>query len=88
MRTTNTNSCNFFNLLKLRIAYLIHFREKIIPHCQLAPKHIFNNITSNQLHRNKSPGLDAFTIDFYKAFWNDIENCLFDSIAFSFDIAS
>ena len=40
----------------------------------------------NQLHTNKSPGMDGFTIEFYKAFWNDIKNCLFDSIAFSFNI--
>ena len=41
----------------------------------------------NQLHTNKSPGMDGFTIEFYKAFWNDIKNCLFDSIAFSFNIS-
>ena len=40
----------------------------------------------NQLHTNKSPGMDGFTIEFYKAFWYDIKNCLFDSIAFSFNI--
>ena len=40
----------------------------------------------NQLHTNKSPGMDGFTVEFYKAFWNDIKNCLFDSIAFSFNI--
>ena len=30
--------------------------------------------------------MDGYTIEFYKAFWNDIKNCLFDSIAFSFNI--
>ena len=40
----------------------------------------------NQLHTNKSPDMDGFTIEFYKAFWNDIINCLFDSIAFSFNV--
>ena len=30
--------------------------------------------------------MDGFTIKFYKAFWNDIKSCLFDSIAFSFNI--
>ena len=28
----------------------------------------------NQLHTNKSPGMDGFTIEFYKAFWNDIKS--------------
>ena len=40
----------------------------------------------NQLHTTKSPGINGFTIEFYKAFWNDIKNCLFGSIAFSFNI--
>ena len=30
--------------------------------------------------------MDGFTTDFCKVFWNDIKNCLFDSIAFSFNI--
>ena len=30
--------------------------------------------------------MDGFTTDFYKAFRNDIKNCVFDSIAFSLNI--
>ena len=30
----------------------------------------------NHLHTNKSPGMDRFTTEFYKAFWNNVQNCL------------
>ena len=40
----------------------------------------------NQLLTNKSFGMDGFIIEFYKTFCNDIKNCLFDSIAFLFNI--
>ena len=40
----------------------------------------------DQLHTNKFPGMNGFTTEFYKAFWNDIKTCLFDTIAFLFKI--
>lgn len=34
----------------------------------------------SQLKNNKSPGTDGFTTDFYKFFWKDIKNFVFESI--------
>ena len=36
-----------------------------------------------QLNTNKSPGLDDFTVEFYKKFWEDLKNCFFESIKYS-----
>ena len=35
------------------------------------------------LRTNKSPGLDGFSVEFYKAFWDDLKQCFLDSINFS-----
>ena len=34
--------------------------------------------------KNKSPGSDGLTIEFYKLFWNDIKQYLINSLNFSF----
>ena len=36
------------------------------------------------LPNNKSPGSDGFTTNFYKFFWIDIKDLLFDSFRYSF----
>ena len=35
------------------------------------------------LRTNKSPGLDGFSVEFYKAFWDDLKQYFLDSINFS-----
>ena len=38
-----------------------------------------------ELPNDKTPGSDGFTTNFYKFFWPDIKNLLFNSFKFSFD---
>ena len=35
------------------------------------------------LRTNKSPGFDGFSVEFYKAFWDDPKQCFLDSINLS-----
>ena len=37
------------------------------------------------MSNNKSPGLDGFSVEFYKCFWNDINDLLLQSNQFSYD---
>ena len=37
------------------------------------------------MQNDKSPGLDGFPAEFYKFFWQDIKNCLFNSYMTSLD---
>ena len=39
--------------------------------------------TVKQLKNNKSPGIDGLPAEFYKIFWNDIKDILFESFNFS-----
>ena len=37
------------------------------------------------MSNNKSPGLDGFSVEFYKCFWNDINDLHLQSYQFSYD---
>ena len=39
-----------------------------------------------KMSNNKSPGLDGFSVEFYKCFWNDINDLLLQSYQFSYDV--
>lgn len=41
-----------------------------------------------QLNKNKSPGSDGITPEFYLTFWNDLQTIFFESIMFSLDHGS
>ena len=38
-----------------------------------------------EMSNNKSSGLDGFSVEFYKCFWNDINDLLLQSYQFSYD---
>ena len=38
----------------------------------------------NDLHNGKSPGSDGFTTEFYKFFWTDIKDLVFESFTYAF----
>ena len=42
------------------------------------------SIALKSLPNNKAPGSDGFTTEFYKFFWADIKQLVFDSFAYSF----
>ena len=70
-------------VIKAKLSKLTE-NQKLICDAPITLKECKNAL--NQLHTNNSPGMDGFTTEFYKAFWNDIKNCLFNSIAFLFNI--
>jgi hypothetical protein len=43
-------------------------------------------ITLKGLQNGKSPGTDGFMPDFYKFFWPDIKNTVFESLSFAFEV--
>ena len=52
---------------------------------RLSVKECFDCLQSFQ--NNKSPGNDGLTVEFYKTFWNSIENLVVDSLNYSYECA-
>ena len=77
---------DFVVIRKKLLDDLSRLSDKDVKYCERPISIEEVTFSLQQLSANKTPGSDGFTAEFYKYFWPQIKDIVFDSFMYAYDI--